>query len=276
MIVLEPPNYPRLSGIVRPLADYNLILDAVIADTSPAWVVADHLDAPTAALLFTAEGTFLAGDAGNDSFVADLRAFFERAETEPGYWQGGSGVMLSLGSPAWEPRLADIFPHRAPTPSARQHYTCTALALADWRDRLPPGFTMTRIDPALLDRPGLDVPDHIPSWIDGNWGSPEDFTANGGFAFGTLHENAIVSWSVADCAAGDRCEIGIQTRPDYRRRGLASLVTAAAVEYALSSGFREVGWHCSADNAGSFGTALKAGFVKERDYVAYWYEIKAP
>ncbi len=275
MIVLKPSDYPRLGGLLQNLAVYNVILGAVINDTSPAWVVADQLDQPTATLLFTAEGAFLAGDAGCDAFVADLRVFFQRAETEPGYWQGGEFISLWLGSPDWEARLPVIFPRRQPAPHARQHYTCTALGLTDWRDRLAAGYTIERINAAFLDRPGMDIPEHIPSWMGNNWESIEDFEANGGFAFGAIYDSAVVSWCVADAAAGDRCEIGIQTRPDYRRRGLASLVTAAAVDYALSCGFREVGWHCNADNAGSIGTALKAGFQKERDYTAYWYEVKA-
>ena len=60
---------------------------------------------------------------------------------------------------------------------------------------------------------------------------------------------------------------GIRTHPDYRRRGLAAIAAAAAVEHALAHGYTSVCCHCNVDNRGSIRTAQKVGFVKERDYV---------
>ncbi len=263
---------PRLRELVKNLAAFNVILDAVVNNTTPAWVTVDQPESPGAALLFTSEGAFLVGNAGNQGFVDDLRDFFYRAETEPHYWQGGPSIGVFIDSSAWEHRLPEIFPRRQPVPVARQHYLCTARKVPGWRECVPPGFTIERIE--LPHRPGLVVPEHLMSWIHSNWDSVEDFAAHGGFAFAAIHQNTLVSWSVADAIAGNRCEIGIQTLPDYRRRGLAALTTMAAVDYALANGLAEVGWHCHADNLGSIGTALKAGFRKERDYMVYWYSIR--
>jgi RimJ/RimL family protein N-acetyltransferase len=124
------------------------------------------------------------------------------------------------------------------------------------------------VDQDLLDTPGLIIPDHLLGWMKGNWGSVENFLARG-FGFCTLHGSRIVSWSVADCVSGDQCEIGIQTEPDYRQRGLAAITVAACVQHALTHGFAAVGWHCNTDNEGSQRTALRVGFVKERDYVLH-------
>jgi GNAT superfamily N-acetyltransferase len=85
-----------------------------------------------------------------------------------------------------------------------------------------------------------------------------------------LHDKRIVSWSIADCIGGNACEIGIHTHEDYRRQGLATLTAAAAVDYALSSGFRQVGWHCNEYNLGSIGVAEKVGFKLERKYFQYY------
>jgi tetratricopeptide (TPR) repeat protein len=38
----------------------------------------------------------------------------------------------------------------------------------------------------------------------------------------------------------------------------------------LSSGFRQVGWHCDEYNLGSIGVAEKVGFKLERKYVQYY------
>jgi GNAT superfamily N-acetyltransferase len=102
-----------------------------------------------------------------------------------------------------------------------------------------------------------------------NWGSVSDFMKKG-FGFSTIHGKQIVSWSIADCASGNACEIGIHTHEDYRRQGLATLTAAAAVDYVLSNGFTQVGWHCDEYNLGSIGVAEKVGFKLERKYIQYY------
>ncbi len=271
-VELDPADYANVRPLVRDLAAFNVILDAVIDGSSPAWVIGDDARALSCVFLATAEGCFLAGDPNSAGFIADLRALFTRAVTEPDYWQGGDSVHLCIPPGAWESRLVDVFPFCPPTVNPRQHYVCTAPAIPDWRAVVPEGYAVARINAALLAQPGLDIPPHIPGWMRSNWGSVEAFRERG-FGFGVVHTEAqaVVSWTLADCISGDRCEIGIQTRSDYRRHGLATLVVAAALEHALSGGLREVGWHCNTDNLGSIGVAVKTGFVKERDYVHYVY-----
>jgi RimJ/RimL family protein N-acetyltransferase len=144
------------------------------------------------------------------------------------------------------------------------------LQYTDWRERIPDGFAVRRVDDALLDAADNDIPDHIFSWIEWNWESRENYR-NRGFGLCTLHENTVVSWSLADCVTNDgQCEIGIQTRPAYRRQGLAAITAAAAVDYALNNGFTKVGWHCNEDNVGSYKTAERVGFFHERDYTHFY------
>ena len=116
---------------------------------------------------------------------------------------------------------------------------------------------------ALLDDPDLVVPDHLRGWIANNWGSRERFLRRG-FGVACVHDRSVVSWSLADCRSGDACEIGIQTRPAFRRRGLATVTAAAAVTHALATGFAVVGWHANEDNRGSIATAERVGFSLPR------------
>jgi len=52
---------------------------------------------------------------------------------------------------------------------------------------------------------------------------------------------------------------------------LAAVVVAATVEHCLSHGFNAVEWHCNADNVGSWKTAEKVGFERNREYAYYYY-----
>jgi RimJ/RimL family protein N-acetyltransferase len=132
-------------------------------------------------------------------------------------------------------------------------------------------FAILPIDPPLLANTDLSIPDHIPAWITSNWGSTEAFMKHG-FGFTVMHQNHLVSWSLADCISGNRCEIGIHTLPEYRRQGLATHTAAATVDYALQHGFTHIGWHTSEDNIGSIKVAEKVGFTRSTDYT--WYLFK--
>jgi RimJ/RimL family protein N-acetyltransferase len=250
--------------VFGPETAYNLIISAVLDGSSPGRVWVDDPGDPRAAFLWSAEGWYVDGEpspafagALNHLIMTEIKAAVLEA--------GQSEFFLDYEGADWAAQEAAIF---AGAPSIlrnpRRHYICQAVRV-DWRALLPEGHEVARIDRALLARPSLDVPDHVHHWMRSNWGSAEAFFARG-FGFATLHDDAIVSWSLADCISRGQAEIGIHTRPEYRRRRLATITAAAAVEYALGSGLDAVGWHCNEDNAGSIGVAEKVGFTLERRY----------
>ena len=59
--------------------------------------------------------------------------------------------------------------------------------------------------------------------------------------------------------------MGIATRSDFRKKGLASIVGSATAEYTLNK-YKSTGWHCSARNIGSCRTAEKIGFKLKKKY----------
>lgn len=267
---LDKAAYENVRILFRELSRYGAALPALLDGNNHGWILVDNPDNPTCAFACGVEGTYLAGDPTNDTFVTGLNAYLKEHYFNDELVVDGGAFYLCVHPEAWESKLAAVFHPREAFMLPRRHYLCTELQYTDWRDRVPEGFSVRRIDDALLDSPDIDIPDHIFSWIEWNWETRDHFR-NRGFGFCTLHENTVVSWSVADCATNDgRCEIGIQTKPDYRRQGLAAITAAAAVEYALNNGFTSVGWQCNDDNVGSYKTAERVGFIHERDYVHYY------
>jgi RimJ/RimL family protein N-acetyltransferase len=257
MIQLEPTQFTSLRPLFGEAEAFNLSVKAVLMGTAPGEAWADDAEQPTLGFVNTSEGHYLSGDPDSADAYDDLRA------TIPDW------AFLQVFPSAWARALPHIWVNDVARPHPRQHYLLRELRLRDWRERLPAGFEVRRIDAALLGQPlhNLNV---ITRWIGNNWRSQEDFLANGfGFCVVDAAAQAVASCCVADCVCGDQAEVGIKTIAGYRRRGLASAVVAATVEHALAHGTREVGWHCVASNVGSIATAQKVGFAKERDYVAY-------
>ena len=261
---LRPSEYESVRSLFQPLR-FHLSSAAVLDGNNPGQVFVDDPDGPQSAFMLSPEGGYLAGDPDNRSFVRALH----RAIVVEGVLGEEVHVLSLVVHPArWRGQLSTLLDPHTPSEMRRRHYVCRRVRY-DWRARLPDGCMVRRIDRRLLDMDELSVPDHVTGWMVNNWGSAERFL-EGGFGFVTLCAGEVASWSLTDCVSGDGCEIGIRTAPAHRRRGLATLTAAAAVEHALAHGFAMVGWHCPEENRGSIGTAEKVGFLRERDYVAYY------
>ena len=260
---------------VRPLFegfDYSLSIIAAIEGNNPGRIFVDDESAPSAALALTVEGYLLAGECNNPTTIALLERLF-REEIFPGriFVNGAKSVSLAVFPDAWEARLPEIIPTHEAEKIKRYHYLCQRLSI-DWRDTIPEGYTVHRIDRALLNESQIVFPGEIAGWMDiaEMWGTEENFLSKG-VSFCAVQGNEVVCWCVPDCVAGDRIDVGILTHPDHRRLGLATAVVAAAVEYCLSHGFRTVGWHCNTENRASWKTAEKVGFKRQREYFYYYY-----
>jgi RimJ/RimL family protein N-acetyltransferase len=266
---LAKSEFENVQNLFKEL-DFNLIIKAVIEKTSPGRIYVDNVINPRTAFLCSAEGYYLTGNWNNRGFNNSLNEMIvEKIFAGDTVRKDESEISLCFHPDIWKEKLYTVFQGRIPIKTIRRHYLCTKLEVADWKDQIPNGFSVHRVDEQILSRSDLEIPNHLTNWLEINWGSTSKYLESG-FGFCMLHDKRIVSWSIADCTSGDACEIGIHTSSDYRRRGLATLTAAAAVEYYLSHGFNVVGWHCDETNLGSRGVAEKVGFELERKYTQYY------
>ncbi len=260
---------------VRPLfagLERHLIVDAVLEGLSPGRVYVDDPARPRAAFLSSPEGHFLGGDPGDGAFARELhRLIFDTLfDGDAGSAAGDrlDSLYVVCSSESWVPHLTTIMAGRTPLAEERLYYEFVRPRI-DWRAALPDDIALRQVDAALLARTDLQNHAAVAGWVEGNWGTVDAFLARG-VGCCLVHGDAIASWSLADCAVGARCEIGIETNPAYRRRGLATLVTAATVETCLARGLSRIGWHCWERNLGSRGVAERVGFARSAAYTMYW------
>jgi tetratricopeptide (TPR) repeat protein len=88
--------------------------------------------------------------------------------------------------------------------------------------------------------------------------------------FLVVNQNRAVSWATVDFVTKGSGDLGFETLPEFRKRGLGSAVAAAALEHSLNLGI-EVHWTCAADNVGSQKTAHKLGLIYDQDYTMYLF-----
>ena len=131
-----------------------------------------------------------------------------------------------------------------------------------WRETVPAGFVIRRLDRPLAEQLQADLVAHGNSpWFDRIWGGVDNFL-NDGFGFVAIGPEGIASNCRASSVTNGVAEIQVSTRSHGRRQGLATLVCRAFVEHCLIVGLTPA-YACDEDNLASIGLAKKLGFVCE-------------
>jgi RimJ/RimL family protein N-acetyltransferase len=260
---LPRDQFEKARPLFQPLAHFPFCT-AVLVGIHPGRVFVDCLDDLRSSCVVRDDGwAFLAGDAGNHAFNQEVNRQVREALA------GQFGAFFICHPQDWGGQLPTIFAPQEPIPCRRRHYVGRTVPF-DWRAAVPDGFAVVRLEPALLEQPGLRVPEPLQEtlafWQANAHPSFQDY----GFAV-LRHGEApeVVSWVTVDAVIDGLGDAGLFTVEAYRQRGLATVATAAAVEYGLSHGLSAINWTCMAGNAGSIRIAEKLGFERLQDHLLY-------
>ena len=260
---------------VRSLFDgfnYSLSIRAVLDGSNPGRIFVDDSRNPRLAFALTIEGYLLTGEHTDPALRESLRQFFQDSLfTGQVYLDSNESVTLAVHPQDWADYLPDLIPTHEVEALPRYRYLCTELDYA-WRDHIPEGYSVHQIDRTLLDDNLRNDPDGLidPEMIRIAWGDIYKFLEHGA-GFVVKYGGAIVSRCIADCRSGDQIDIGTGTSPSHRRKELATIATAATVEYCFQKSYRKVGWHSNDINIGYWKTAEKVGFKRQGEYTYYYY-----
>jgi RimJ/RimL family protein N-acetyltransferase len=263
LYLLSPTKYELARPILNAL-DHHLAVACLLEGTVPSRIYVDHPEHPTAALAVASRRYFLAGNPENDSFNHSLQQLFADTIYPQALAAGETMFVLYYQTGGWTDKLELILKDKYPIFAQRQFYQLKELK-TDWRSLLPEGFALQHADREILADPQIMNPDFLTEEMCSERESVEDFLQKS-FGLCLVHDHEIVGWCLSEYNHAAGCEIGIATSPAYQRRGFATLLASAFIEYAHSQGLTHIGWHCYASNAPSVATALKLGFEKVTDY----------
>lgn len=150
-------------------------------------------------------------------------------------------------------------------PLKRSYYLYKNPSTLKWEEFITDGYTIEFLNEEFFERKDLTNFNEITNYINKSWSSKEAFLMSG-FGFCLVNkDNRIISWCISDWVTDEKTEIGVGTDENFRRRGYATLVVNATLNYCLKKNFK-VGWHCSNHNIASQKTAEKVGFKLEKEY----------
>jgi GNAT superfamily N-acetyltransferase len=246
--------------------DYQISVKSTLQEKLHGKIYVDNQKNPKSGILLNPEGAFIAGDSANQEFNKKLSTFLENIIQTGKHptMQDTDDLWFYIDDPQWKNTFPEIFKSRTPFKVGRVQYKMELPAMS-WKEKTPPGVKVKKAD-TCLNIDSLKFPEDILDRINDRLNE----YLNLGFGAVLLREtDDVVSWSTADCASGDRCEIGIITTENDRRQGYGSFTVLAALDFCYQMGFKTVGWHCEAHNWGSIATAEKVGFEKVQEYYAW-------
>ena len=264
---LTAPEFDLARPIFQAI-DYNLAVQAILEGSVPAEIYVDDPIQPRVALTWSKPRYYLAGSPENQEFNDHLRRRLAGTSSSRQN-ESNDDLFILYYAPAdtWEETLDTLLRDMNPIRSEREYYSIQTA-----RDKshpastpLPEGFSLSYVDQDLLAQKDLGNLDDLLEELCSERQSVQDFLDRS-FGFCLLHGDEVAGWCLSEYNAASRCEVGIATFEPHRRQGLATTMTSALVEHALSQGISHLGWHCYASNVASAATARKAGFVKTVEY----------
>jgi len=270
LFTLPPPSYER----VRPLLlgmDIHLIGRSILARKTPVQIFVDHIEQPRALFAQAGHRFILAGKASFSDFNIAIQNHFVNVLLPEFQKNGVEGFPIYYDSPEWEGGISSLLPGQEIIHADREYFTCTEVK-QDWRKILPEGFRVLPVNADLLSKDFKHL-NTLKEEMTSERPSVEDFLDKS-FGVCAIHENELAGWCLSEYNTDGRCEIGIETISEYRKRGLATALTLALLEHAFSTGLNEVGWHCFKRNVPSSQTARKAGLEKVCDYRSFICLVK--
>jgi hypothetical protein len=233
-------RYPCLHGVVAAVIEGGMGRALADAQAEPLAVLDFHL---------------LAGD----PLHANVPLLFKQLQP---------GNVVIAPTPAWGQLVAATYPD-ALTVYRREAFQTEQFDVDQLRafcQALPSGFELRQVRPEEVAQFATDL-DRALIY---NFRSHEEYITRG-VGMGILHQGRFVSGASSAAIGGGKFEIEIQTRREFRRRGLARAVAATLILYGLEHGL-EACW--DAANEPSSALARQLGFHSTGKYEAY--RLKQP
>ena len=233
----------------------TLIWSCLDGRMGAAW--ADSLDHPRAARIITADFAFLAGDPSSpcaEALAGSLPESFRRFLLMVPCGKGWDVVIERVWQGRFRPTVRYAI-RKEPDVFDRER-------LAGMAAQLPEGFRLAPIDEKLYHRLleedwSRDFCSHFASWS--NYQSD-------GLGYIALWQGEPVSGASSYTVYNGGIEIEVDTRPDFRRRGLASACCAQLILACLERG-KYPSW--DAANLSSVRLAEKLGYHFSHEYPTY-------
>jgi RimJ/RimL family protein N-acetyltransferase len=250
------PNYYALAAPILNNIKHQSVIQTILSGLTPGFIYVDCPENPEAAFAQFKHRTFLSGKC-NLVDHKDFRQFILDEMFDNCRTADVPLIRLSASNPAWITFTANCLAAEKPILTDYQCYLYECSSPID-EIVIPEGFVLQPVDEALLLQ-DFSGKAQLLEEICSERESIEAFLAQS-FGIAAFHENKLAGWCLSEYNYKNQCEVGIATKPQFQRQGLAKVMTKNFLNQAYHHGINRILWHCYKSNIGSRKTALSAGF----------------
>lgn len=260
MIEIEAHKRNRLAKLFAGYR-WNYLPDAVLEGYFGRAYADDEADPRVARLVFPRLGlSIYGGDASHPTAWEELRRL-------PQY------AIVIFASTAWETLIEEI---HAGNLVKLTRYAFTSerldrLHLEKLKDAVPAEFQVRQMDSVLAQQLGQEKSEFAEDHMS-NYDSPQDFIERG-YGYCILDGERIVCAATTFVTCSQGIEIQINTREEYRRKGLATVAAAHLILHSLEKNL-DPNW--DAANEISAGLTEKLGYTPQGTYPMYVVKENKP
>jgi GNAT superfamily N-acetyltransferase len=263
MELLDKVHYSKLTTPVSEVPFNNLFARAVIEKMVSGKVYVDNpINIKTAYIVHPYGMTLLTGDCDNKDFNEQFRKYalnidgkrnsFEWMQTYPESWNNKIQNLFGEQLIPSDKNISKIEKGIIELNTRVNFKFDKASYLVQKTDKKDPNIKIVKTDRQMFRQMNGSV---VPKYF---WDNEDDFF-NNGMAYGLLYNGELAAMSFSSYKFGDQFELGIETNPDFRGKGLAQIVCSALIDYCIEKNHEPI-WACRKENIGSYKLALKLGF----------------
>lgn len=269
VVELNRADFNKVTDLFIDL-EYNLSILSVINKINPGRIFVNNVDNPTTALIISPEGMYFSGNEKDNNFNCELNNVLKDDIFKKALEKSKVDYIVFYSSKEWKNSFKDIFNSLYPMEDDRRYLELEI----DKFNNVEVSEKVKKIDREMLLDSNLKEIDDVRESIIENWSSIDNFLEKG-FGYVYIINGGVVSRCIADCVVEDRCELGVETEEDYRKKGYCTQVVIAALNHCKNSNIKNVGWHCWDNNIPSYKLAEKVGFEQKKNIKVYfgWYDL---
>jgi GNAT superfamily N-acetyltransferase len=263
MILLDNSAYDKVIKPLNKVYINNLFARSVVEHHVSGKIYVDDHDAPRTFYIVHPYGmSLLLGDSNNSKFNAEFRDYalntnnargsFEWMQAFPDNWHEVLQLLFndylvksSENKEGKETGIIEV--------NARVNFRFNREKYLDFRNKINlTDYQIIRTDRKLFrEMRGIVVPMYF-------WNNEVDFSLKG-VGFSLFYNNQLASTAFSAYVIENKLELGIETIPEFRKKGFAQIVCAAIIDYCIENNLEPV-WSCRLENKASYYLAQRIGF----------------
>ena len=263
MLELEYPCPDALRELFKTI-EHNLSSVSILRGRTQSKVYTDSLE-PSWIVTYSNSRILVSGEIENPDVIEAVQRVVEK-----GAKAGRRGFVIYYPEGSEKTGISEHIQGINSYPNWRNYYVLEP-EKTGYPVTLPEGYRIKQITKSLLEK-RYENTDLVKNEMRSERTSVQDFLEKG-FGFCAIHGSVIAAWCMSEYNVCNRFEIGIETHPNHRRKGLALQTARACINHGIENGFNQVGWHCWEKNEASNELAKRLGFKHVLKYPVEYLEV---